>query len=1173
MSFVHLHTHSEYSLLDGANRIGDLVRKAKELDMPGLALTDHGCMFGAWTFHKTASKEGITPIVGMEAYVAPGDRRDRSRSGQGERAYYHLVLLARDQVGYKNLVKLSSIGYTEGFYHRPRVDREVLAKYNEGLIVSSACMASEVSRHLTADNWDSAREAAEWYANLFDGRYYLEVQAHDSEGQAELNQNIFKLADELGLPVVATNDAHFLRPQDHEAHDILLCIGLGKDRDDPARMRYDKGLYFKSAEEMASRFPDRPDVIENTLKIADEVDLKFEKTYLLPAFPLPEGHSNENEFLEHLALEGAKGRYGEPLPPEVQERFDYEIGVIQGTGYAGYFLITQDFIRWARDHDIPVGPGRGSAAGSLVAYALGITNLDPLEFDLLFERFLNPERISMPDIDIDFCYERRGEVIEYTRQKYGKDAVGQIITFGTMKSRAVIRDVGRALAFEPSETDRIAKLIPNQPGQAFTVQEAVDGLKEVRDFYNLDERHKQLFDYSITLEGLSRHASVHAAGVVIAPGPIDDYVPVSVQTGKNGGQGEDAMVVTQYDMNCLAETGMLKMDFLGLRTLTVIHDAVVMLKAKHGRLENPDTGDVYDTIDDIPLDDPAVYRMLARGGNSGVFQFESNLANDKLRAMKCDRFEDLVATNALIRPGPLDSGMTDVFIDRKLGRKDVIYPHPDLEKVLEPTYGVIVYQEQVMRIASELAGFTLGEADVLRKAVGKKIAVLIKEELGKFVERAVERGVDKRIALELSNQIETFGRYGFNRSHSAAYSLVAYHTAWLKAHHPPEFMAALLSSVLDNTDSVVKYISTCRDLPRYLPQLDESLEVLPPEVNESGWKFTVTEADKIRFGLGAVRGVGQSAVHSVVDARQHGRFTSLFDFLERIDIRALNKRACEALIAAGALDDFGHRSQLLAGLDTAYGEVQVREAEIEAGQASLFGDASELPHSAPSLPNIPAWSEPDRLAREKAALGFFISGHPLDRFRDVVRAFESVSSASLQERLGQPVDLPCVVTSVSRQISRRDNAEWGKITVEDFHGTATVLAFRDVWQTYKEILVQDAVVLLSGKVSGRERDEEDPPIFLDSARPLDEIATAGELAVQIELELESDLAVEAFQRAKQFLMEHPGPAPVWVLVGSDNGEHAARLRSRSLRVAPDAETLEALQKLFGRGNVRLVRTL
>jgi len=1172
LSFVHLHTHSEYSLLDGANRISDLVRKAKEFEMPALALTDHGCMFGAWTFHKMASKEGITPIVGMEAYVAPGDRRDRSRSGQGERAYYHLVLLARDQEGYKNLVKLSSIGYTEGFYHRPRVDREVLAKYSKGLIVSSACMASEVSRHLAADNWDGAREAASWYANLFDGRYYLEVQAHDSEGQAELNQNIFKLADELGLPVVATNDTHFLRPEDHEAHDILLCIGLGKDRDDPARMHYDQGLYFKSAEEMASRFPDRPDVIENTLKIADEVDLKFEKSYLLPAFPLPEGHSDENDYLEHLALKGAKGRYGDPLPSEAQERFDYEMGVIKGTGYAGYFLITQDFISWAREQDIPVGPGRGSAAGSLVAYSLGITNLDPLEFDLLFERFLNPERISMPDIDIDFCYERRGEVIEYTRQKYGKDAVGQIITFGTMKSRAVIRDVGRALGFEPSETDRIAKLIPNQPGQAFTVQEAVDGLKEVKNFYNLDERHKQLFDYSITLEGLSRHASVHAAGVVIAPGPIDDYVPVSVQTGKNGGNGDDAMVVTQYDMNCLDEAGMLKMDFLGLRTLTVIHDAVVMLKAKSGKLENPDTGDVYDTIDDIPLDDPAVYKMLARGGNSGVFQFESNLANAKLRAMKCDRFEDLVATNALIRPGPLDSGMTDVFIDRKVGRKEVTYPHPDLETVLEPTYGVIVYQEQVMRIASELAGFTLGEADVLRKAVGKKITELIKEELGKFVERAVERGVEKRIALELSSQIETFGRYGFNRSHSAAYSLISYHTAWLKAHHPAEFMAALLSSVLDNTDSVVKYIGACRDLPRYLPKLEESLEVLPPDVNESGWKFIVTDAAKIRFGLGAVRGVGQSAAHSVLDARQHGRFTSLFDFLERIDIRALNKRACEALIAAGALDAFGHRSQLLAGLDTAYGEVQVRQAETDAGQASLFGDASELPRSAPSLPNLPEWSEADRLAREKAALGFFISGHPLDRFREVVRAFEPVSSASLQEQLGQSVDLPCVVTSVTRQIARRDNSEWGKITVEDFHGTATVLAFRDVWQTYKEVLVQDAVVLLSGKVSGRERDEEDPPIFLDSARLLEQVTSAGELAVQIKLELRSDVAAQAFEQAKQVLVQHPGPSPVWVLVGSDNGERAPRLRSRSLRVSPDGETLEALQKLFGRGNVRLVRT-
>jgi DNA polymerase III subunit alpha len=1171
VSFVHLHTHSEYSLLDGANRIDDLVAKAKENGMPALALTDHGCLYGAWTFYKAASREGVKPIVGMEAYVAPGDRRDRSTSGEGERAYYHLVLLARDRVGYRNLVKLSSIGYTEGFYHRPRIDREVLARHHEGLIVSSACMAGEVARHLMSGDQAGARRTAEWYANLFDGRYYLEVQAHDSPGQAELNQQIFALGKQLGLPVIATNDAHFLAAEDHEAHDILLCIGLAKDRDDPRRMRYDEGLYFKSAEEIAARFTDRPDVLENTLKIADEVNLVFDKTYHLPAFPLPATHTSENEYLEFLALQGARKRYGDPLPEEVEERFEYEMGVIRGTGYAGYFLITQDFIGWARDHDIPVGPGRGSAAGSLVAYSLGITNLDPLEFDLLFERFLNPERISMPDIDIDFCYERRGEVIEYVRQKYGRDAVGQIVTFGTMKSRAVIRDVGRVLGFEPSETDRIAKLIPNQPGQAFTVQEAVDKLKEVTELYRLDDRHKQLFDYSITLEGLSRHASVHAAGVVIAPGPLDEYVPVSIQTGKNGGGNGDGMVVTQYDMNCLEEAGMLKMDFLGLKTLTVIHDAVVMVRERHGELRNSDTGEVFASIDDIPLDDPAVYRMLSRGGTSGIFQFESNLANDKLRAMKCDRFDDLVATNALIRPGPLDSGMADVYIDRKTGRSEVTYPHPALEKILEPTYGVIVYQEQVMRIASELAGFTLGEADVLRKAVGKKIAELIREELGKFVDRCVERGVSKRVALELSTQIETFGRYGLNLSHSAAYSLISYHTAWLKAHYPAEFMAALLSSVLDNTDSVVKYIGACRDLPRYLPKLDEPVDVLPPDVNESGWKFTVTNAGKIRFGLGAVRGVGFGAANSVYEARKQGPFTSLFDFLERIDIRALNKRACEALIAAGALDAFGHRSQLLAGLDTAYSEVQARQAEIESGQASLFGDASSLPRKAPPLPNVPEWSEPERLAREKEALGFFISGHPLDRYREVVRAYEPVASDTLVERPGRLVALPCVVTSVSRQISRRDSSEWGKITVEDFNGTATVLAFGDAWQKSKGVLVQDAVVEVVGRVSGRERDEEDPPIFLDSARPLEDVTP--ELAVQIELELGSEVMADAFAKAKKVLAEHPGPSAVWIQVGADNGERAPRLRSRSLRVKPDQGTLGALQGLFGRGNVRLVRTV
>ena len=1183
MSFVHLHTHSEYSLLDGANRITDLVRRSKEFEMPALALTDHGCLFGAWSFQKAARKEGIRPIIGMEAYVAPGDRRDRSRSGQGERAYYHLVLLARDREGYRNLVKLSSIAYTEGFYHRPRVDREILARHSDGLIVTSACMAGEVARHLLADHWEGARETAEWYANVFDGRYYLEVQAHDSEGQGELNPKVFRLAEELGLPVVVTNDAHFLTAEDHEAHDVLLCIGLGKDRNDPNRMRYDGGLYFKSAPEITERFPDRPDVLENTLAIADQVAVELDRSPHLPAFPIPDEHPGENAYLEHLARQGVARRYGDPLPDEVRKRVEYELGVIGRTGYAGYFLIVADFIGWAVEQGIPVGPGRGSAAGSLVAYALGITKLDPLVHDLLFERFLNPERISMPDIDIDFCFERRGEVIEYVRRKYGASAVGQIITFGTMKSRAVIRDVGRTLGFEPSETDRIAKMIPNTPGMSYSVGQAIKDIKEVGDIYRSDERHRRLFDYAKTLEGLSRHASVHAAGVVIAPGPLDEYVPVCIQTKGNGGNGtnssgaetaEDQLVVTQYDMNCLEEAGMLKMDFLGLKTLTVIHDAVEMVKARVGDLRHPETKAVYPSMDEVPLDDPAVYRMLARGGTSGVFQFESSLGTDKLRAMRCDRFEDLVAANALMRPGPLDSGMADVYVRRKLGQEPVRYPHPDLEKTLEPTYGVIVYQEQVMRIANVLAGYTLGEADVLRKAVGKKIPELIREELGRFVERAVERGVPRRTASELAEQIETFGRYGFNLSHASAYSVLAYQTAWLKVHCPAEYMAALLSSVLDKTDDVVTYIAECRELPRFVPGLDDPIEVLPPDVNQSGWKFTAVGASTIRFGLGAVRGVGAAAVRSVLAAREQGEdFSSLFDFLERIDIRALNRRACEALIAAGALDAFGGRAQLQAGLDTAYQEVSARRAEEEVGQASLFGgDAATLQRQAPRLPDVPDWSEPERLAREKDALGFFISGHPLDRFCDVVRAFDVVNTRTLKQYAGQKIELACVITSVARQVSKRDGSEWGKITVEDFHGTATVLAFREVWQQNRERLIQDAVVLLRGSVSGRERDEDDPPVFLDEVVLLDELVRSGKLSLQIEIEPAEELAADVFAQARNVLADHAGAAPVELTLGTDNGVDAPRFRSRTLAVDPSGEAIEQLQALFGKRKVRLVRS-
>ncbi|MDX1567147.1 MAG: DNA polymerase III subunit alpha, partial [Longimicrobiales bacterium] len=666
----------------------------------------------------------------------------------------------------------------------------------------------------------------------------------------------------------------------------------------------------------------------------------------------------------------------------------------------------------------------------------------------------------------------------------------------------------------------------------------------------------------------------------------------------SNGNGEDPVdVVTQYDMNCLEDAGMLKMDFLGLKTLTIIHDAVEMVRDRVGALEHPETGETYETMDDVPLDDPAVYRMLRRGGTSGVFQFESNLATEKLRAMRCDRFEDLVATNALIRPGPLDSGMTDHYIARKLGREEVRYPHPDLEKTLEPTHGIIVYQEQVMRIANVLAGYSLAEADVLRKAVGKKIQELIEKELERFVERSVERGVDRRTAEMLAGQIETFGRYGFNRSHSAAYSLLSYQTAWLKVHYPAEFMAAQLSAVLSSTDNVVKYIAECRELGRSVEKVAEGIEVLPPDVNESGWKFTAVGRDKIRFGLGAVRGLGSSAVSSILEAREEGGpFTTMFDFLERVDLRSLNKRAVEALICAGALDDFGLRSRMMAGLDVAYSEVQAREQEKEMGQHSLFcGEDAAIQRKDPELPEVPAWDEHDRLAREKEALGFFISGHPLERFREVVLAFGPAHSANLRDHQNEQVEVPCVVTSVSKQISRRDSSEWGKILVEDFHGTATVLAFGDAWKNSKEVLEQDAVVLVRGKVSGRERDEDDPPIFLDEAVHLERIPRSGRLAVQIEVEpgASEEIEKDAFERAREVLSSHPGPAPVEVLLlngengrapsdanGSPPSKDAdpdapsgpARFRSRSLWAEPDEETLDQLKEIFGPGRVHLARS-
>ena len=1160
MSFVHLHCHSEYSLLDGANRIDDLIERAKEFEQPALAITDHGNLHAAWDFQDKAKAKGLRPIIGMEAYVAPSDRKLRARVSPGAKPYYHLVLLARDLQGYRNLVKLSSLAWTEGFYVKPRVDRELLARYSEGIIVSSACMAGEVASHLLADRFDEARAAAEWYASVFKDRYFLEVQAHATDGQAKLNREIFRLSENLGLPVVATNDSHFLKHEDHDAHDILLCIGLGKDYADRDRMKYDDGLYFKSAPEMASFFPDRPDVLTNTLAIAEQVDVTFAKQHYLPSFPLPAGITSENDLLRDLAEEGARVRYGDPLPSNVRERLDYELGVITKTGYAGYFLIVHDFIKAARDRGIPVGPGRGSAAGSLVAYSLKITDVCPLKFDLLFERFLNPERVSMPDIDVDFCFERRGEVIEYVRQKYGREAVGQIVTFGTMKSRAAIKDVGRVLGFTPAETDALAKLIPNQPNFSLTVAEAIKQIPEVKKLYKSEERYTQLLDFAIALEGLSRHTGVHAAGVVIAPGPLDDYVPVCTQTTKGAGANDDeTVVVTQYDMNALEKAGMLKMDFLGLTTLTVITDAVKSIASR--------TGEVV-ALDTLPLDDEATYRLLRAGRTAGVFQFESALATDVLRSMRCDRFDDLVAANALLRPGPLDTGMHKVYIKRKRGEEAVTYALPELEAVLAPTYGVITYQEQVMRIAQVLAGISLAEADVLRKAVGKKDAALIKKELGAFTRKAIAKGYAKRVIEDIASQIETFGRYGFNKSHSVAYSVVAYQTAWLKAHHPADFMAALLSACIGDTDAVVKYINEAREL---------GLQVLPPHVNESGYKFTVIGDKRLRFGLGAIRNVGRAAIDSVLAARAHAPFTSLHDLCGRVDLRLCNKRVFEALIVAGALDDMGgaHRAQLLAALDGALQGAALEQAERISGQSSLFGEsnagAEASPLAAPTLPNVAPMGETERLAREKEILGFYISGHPLEPFRTECELFVSHSIAQLGAWTEEQITLGVVVTAIKRQISRKSGAEFARLTIEDFTGTTEVLVFPEAWTALSDRIREDVPVLLRGAYGRRDQGADKPTFIVETVQKFAEVRASGQLAIALELGAGADLTESVMRDVRAVAEAHPGASPLELRWQDEAGGAPARWRSRSLRLAPTGAALTELRNLLGAERVRLVR--
>jgi DNA polymerase-3 subunit alpha len=1173
MSFVHLHTHSEYSLLDGANRIPELVAHVKKLGMDSLAVTDHGNMHAAWSFYEHAKALKIRPILGFEAYLAFGPRSAREKPPWAPAQYSHLVLLARNRTGYKNLVRLTSIGFTEGFYRRPRIDKEVLAAHSEGIVCLAACLSGEIALYLRQGKFDEARRSAEWFSKTFgrDG-FWLEIQQHGIPEERVVTEGMLRLGQDLGLGVVATNDAHYLRREDAESHDVLLAIGTGSDLDDPKRFRFiGEESYVKSEAEMRALFQDRPDTLDNTQTVAGLCEFDFEKRYFLPGFPRPAEYASDEALLDHLATTGAERRYGSPLPQEVRDRLTYELGVIEKAGYAGYFLIVQDFIAAARARGIPVGPGRGSAAGSLVAYALGITDVCPLKFDLLFERFLNPERVSMPDIDVDFCFERRGEVIEYVRERYGRASVGQIVTFGTMKARAAVKDVARVLRIPPGEADKITKLIPSGPAYSLTVHDAARKIDELRDLVRDNPAYQRLLTLSSRIEGISRHMSVHAAGVVIAPGPLADYVPVCTAPTKGAGAAADGeeSIITQYEMGALEKVGMLKMDLLGLKTLTVIHDAVNMIAERHGA--KPD-------MDALTFDDPAVYELLRHGRTAGIFQFESPLATDTLRAMRCDRFDDLVACNALLRPGPLDAGMHTVFIRRKLGQEKVTYHHPALREVLEPTYGVITYQEQVMRIANVVAGFTLAEADVLRKAVGKKDPELIREQLGKFREGAVGQGHTQRLADELAAQIETFGRYGFNKSHSVAYSVLSYQTAWLKAHHPAEFMAALLSSEIGNTDKVVQYINEAREL---------GLEILPPDVNESGFKFTVIGERRIRFGLGAVRNVGEGAIESIIAGRQEAPYASLADLVERIDLRLCNKRVLESLIAAGACDSLGsHRKQLTEALEPAWAEAQLLQAEREAGQGSLFGGDGEDGKDGEggtvkgshlsglsvlsAFSDVPPWTEAERLAKEKEVLGFFISGHPLEHFREEVELFGSRTTATLGEWGEHQVSVAAVVTAVKRQISKKTGKEYARLVLEDFHGTAEAIVFPDAWARLNQIIAPDSALLLTGGHSDRDRGEDQAPFIVETARPLGELKSSGALALSLRWRVPTAPQPAALQAVAALCSAHPGPTPLYIEWSDGNGE-PIRFRSRRVRVTVEDDLVRALRDLLGSESVHYVR--
>jgi DNA polymerase-3 subunit alpha len=1137
--------HSEYSLLDGACRVDRLCRRAAENGAPGIALTDHGVMYGAMEFYYAARDVSLTPIVGCEAYLAPRGRFDRT-----VREEAHVTLLAGDLIGYRNLTALVSKGFLEGYYYKPRIDLDLLAEHHDGLIVLSGCMSGLVAAPLLKNDYATALKNAKTYVEIFGDRFYLEVMRHGMPEEEAINAGLVRIARELAVPLVATNDSHYLEQKDAPAHDVLLCIGTGKTVSDTSRMKfYSDAFYVKSSDEMYALWSDLPEACENTVKIAQRIDLRIpEKIFHLPEYPVPQppdgSELSDDRFLREICEAGLRDRYGDERlrdDPAVRERLEYEIGVITKMGFASYFLIVWDFVKYARDHGIPVGPGRGSAVGSVVAYSLGITDLDPLRFNLFFERFLNPDRISMPDIDTDFCVERRDEVIDYVTGKYGKDRVAQIVTFGTMAARAAIRDAGRALGVALPDVDRVAKLIPSGPG-GLTISDAIERLPEVKILYASRPEIRKLLDTAKEIEGLARNAGTHAAGVVISAGPLIDYTPLV--------RFSDGGVNTQYDMEWIERIGLLKMDFLGLRNLTVMASAVKEIRR---------TVDPNFELATIAIDDPATYEMLARGETMGVFQLESDGMKRVCSELKPTRFEDIIALVALYRPGPMD--WIPEFVAVKNGRRKPNYLHAKLEPILAETYGIACYQEQVMQIARDVAGFTMAEADELRKVMGKKQKEKIPVYRKKFVRGAIETsGLDERLAEEIFKFVEPFAGYGFNKSHAAAYGWIAYQTAFLKANHPLQYLTALMTSVKDKTEKLAEYIDEAKKL---------AIVVLPPDVNESLVDFAVV-GDRIRFGLAAVKGVGEGAVRAIIDARREGgRFGDLFDLVRRVDPKAVNRRVFEALIKCGALDGLrGHRAQTLAALDAAL-EIAARAArDSELGQSSLFGDADAAsPTLIPKLPPVPAPSSRELLAWEKETLGIFVSGHPL---ADSQRLLLRQGATLVKDLHALADDAPVVVAGIvtgARRTLTKTGQQLLIAQVEDTTGGCDVLVFSKLYGQVNELFKIDAIVVVKGRLRFRERRGTAP----GEESPLELSVGANEVTsfVMPATRPRADVRgwhVEVNQREQidrlaALIDEWPGDVPV-VMHARGRTQRAARA------IAGDARVRGELERIFGPAGVR-----